>query len=46
MNARLKPSPLPEVDAQANFAWREGWWTGIAVGAVLGFCSAVIFFHR
>lgn len=31
-----RPSPLPEIDAAAHHAWREGWWQGIMVGIVIG----------
>lgn len=42
---RLKPSPLPEPEAPAQYAWREGWWQGIGVGFVIGFAVALIFFR-
>jgi hypothetical protein len=34
--------PLPQVQSSANYAWREGWWQGIAVGFVTGLACSVI----
>jgi hypothetical protein len=31
---------LPEVEAAANLAWREGWWQGIVIGFVTGLAVA------
>jgi hypothetical protein len=36
-HAQLRaPTPLPEPEFAAHHAWLEGWWGGIAVGAVVG----------
>ena len=43
MKARLHaPTPLPEPEASAAHAWAQGWWSGIAVGAVCGLGLAVL----
>lgn len=44
--SKLKLRPLPHVERVEHFAWREGWWQGIAVGFVIGVCIAVILFRR
>jgi hypothetical protein len=43
---RLKPSALPDLESASHHSWREGWFQGIAVGAVIGFALALAFFHR
>jgi hypothetical protein len=42
----LRPSELPQVEAQAHYAWREGWWQGLPVGLVMGFALAVVLFKH
>jgi hypothetical protein len=42
VNARLKQRPLPQVDAPAHHAWREGWWQGIWIGIVIGAALAIM----
>lgn len=38
-----QPRALPELDAAAHHAWREGWWQGFAVGLVMGVALVVVF---
>lgn len=36
------PASLPDPEAPAARAWAQGWWAGIAVGAVCGLGVAVL----
>lgn len=36
------PDPLPQVEPRAVREMTEDWWYGIALGYILGVCSAVI----
>lgn len=36
------PEPLPEVERACAQSWSEGWWGGLIVGGLSGFCLAVI----
>lgn len=40
----LKAKPLPDLEGREASSFFEGWWTGIAVGAVIGVGLTVVLF--
>ena len=36
------PEPLPNIADDARSAWLNGWWSGLAVGAINGLAGAVL----
>lgn len=44
LKPRLQVRDLPQLEASANYAWREGWWQGLSIGLITGLGLAVILF--
>lgn len=40
----LKAKPLPDLESREASSWFSGWWTGIAVGSVIGTGLTVVLF--
>lgn len=40
----LKAKPLPDLEQREAASWFDGWWTGIAVGSVIGTGLTVVLF--
>lgn len=36
------PKPLPSMTEDARTAWLNGWWSGLAIGAINGLAGAVL----